>query len=418
LPDKAIIGLDYSHNNILKLESSSFTSFTQFLFTSGFKVGKIQNGFESVKDLKKYCVTILSSPKNSKLTPIEIDVLEKYVKTGGSLLMASSSGGDITNDTNLNELARKFGFEFVSDEINDSVNYVSIQKRPIISKLIPHGITEQIKKIVFSSSCSTHILDFVEFNKDIKIEGLLISGLNAWHKLYDGENWIEEDCPKIPLLVAVEYYEGKVVAFGNGSIFSSLAKEYGFTALDNNILISNIINWLSGAITSEGKPVSIDLNLELFYWAEYIIKKDKWDKFSDLINVSLKYFKDNYSNIIEGIRKERKEKLKKSKAYKKKIEEKLKEDTVLDKIPIIERKKEDLEEIMNALGEITGEKYEISIDIGETDKEDLTIDSEISKGYQREELEEFEKFYSKKAIWRGKPTKAFKEWLGKKQEDS
>ena len=412
MPDKAIIGLDYSHNNILILEASSFTDFTQFLFTSGLKVGKIQNGFESVKDLKKYSVTVLSSPKNAKLTPNEIEVLETYVKTGGSLLITSSSGGDSTNDTNLNELTRKFGFEFVSDEINDSVNYVFIQKRPIISKIIHHGITEQIKKIVFSSSCSIHILDFIESNKDIKVDGLLMSGLNAWHRLYDGENWIEEDCPKIPLLVAVEYYKGKVVAFGNGSIFSSLAKEYGFTALDNDILISNIFNWLSGGIGSEGKLVSIDLNLELFYWAENIIKKDKWDKFSDLINVSLKYFKDNYIRIIEGIRKEKKEKLKRSKAYKKKIDEKPKEKTILDKIPIPERKKEDLEDIMSALGEITGEKYEISIDIEEEDEETDIATSAFN--FKMEEIEEFEKGYPKKAIWHGKPTKAFKEWLNKK----
>ena len=416
MPDKAIIGLDYSHNNILILEASSFTDFTQFLFTSGLKIGKIQNGFESVKDLKKYSVTVLSSPKNAKLTPNEIEVLEMYVKTGGNLLMTSSSGGDITNDTNLNELARKFGFEFVSDEINDSVNYVLIQKRPVISKFIHHGITEQINKIVFSSSCSTQILDFIDSNKDIKVEGLLMSGLNAWHRIYDGEDWIEEDCPRIPLLVAVEYYKGKVVAFGNGSIFSSLGKEYGFSALDNNILISNIFNWLSGGIKSEGKAVSIDLNLDLFYWAGNIIKKDKWDKFSDLINVSLKYFKDNYNEIIEGIRKEKKEKLKRSKAYKKKIEEKPKEETILDKIPIPERKKEDLEEIMSALGEITGEKYEISIDIEEEEeKEEIDILTS-SLNFKMEEIEEFERGYPKKAIWHGKPTKAFKDWLTKKSQ--
>ena len=165
--DEVIIGLDYSHNNILKLESSSFGEFVQFLFTSGYKIGKIQAGFNSLEELKKYKAIILSTPKNINLKQGEIEVIEKYVTNGGSLLLVSSTGGDFTNKTNLNELTQKFGFEFVSDEIYDSVNYVNLQKRPIITRFKPHIITEQIKKIVFSSSCSTQILDFVEDENNI-----------------------------------------------------------------------------------------------------------------------------------------------------------------------------------------------------------------------------------------------------------
>ena len=191
-----IIGLDYSHNNILTIESSSFGEFTQFLFTSGYKLGKIESGFNSLNELKKFNTIILSTPKNTNLTSKEIKILENYVKNGGSLLIISSTGGDHTNNTNLNELMRKFGFEFVSDEINDSVNFVNLQKRPIITRFKPHVITEQIKKIVFSSSCSTQILDFIEDEKKVKIDWILQSGLNCWRKRYDGENWIEEDITK------------------------------------------------------------------------------------------------------------------------------------------------------------------------------------------------------------------------------
>ncbi|MFX1600367.1 MAG: hypothetical protein ACFFB6_07205, partial [Promethearchaeota archaeon] len=291
---KATIGFDYSHNNILTIESSSFGEFTQFLFTSGYKLGKIESGFNSLNELKKYNTIILSTPKNTNLSSNEIKILEDYVKNGGSLLIISSTGGDHTNNTNLNELTRNFGFEFVPDEINDSVNFVNLQKRPIITRFKPHVITEQIKKIVFSSSCSTHILDFIEDEKNVKIDWILQSGLNCWRRRYDGENWIEEDSPKIPLMVVVEYYKGKVVGFGNFSIFSSLAREYGFTAFDNDILIANILSFLIGSLDSEGKPVTVGLSMDLYYWAEDIVKQDKWEKISDLINVSLKYFKDNY----------------------------------------------------------------------------------------------------------------------------
>jgi len=175
LPDKAIVGLDYSHSNLLNLETSSFSEFTQFLITSGYSIAKIESGFNSLKDLKRYQVIILSTPKNVSLKPNEIKTLVDYVKNGGNLLITSSSGGDHTNKTNLNDLTRNFGFEFVPDEINDSVNYINLQKRPLISNIKPHVITEQIKKIVFSSSCSTQILDFLDDDKHTKIFGLLFS---------------------------------------------------------------------------------------------------------------------------------------------------------------------------------------------------------------------------------------------------
>ena len=420
---KVTIGLDYSHNNILTLESSSFSEFTQFIFRSGYKIGKLEIGFDNIDNLKDYNAVIISTPKNVLLTPKEIESMETYVKMGGSLLVVSSSGGDYSNNTNLNELTRKFGFEFESDEINDSVNFVNMQKRPIITRFKPHLITEQLKKNVFSSSCSIKILDFVNEDKNVNVEGILKAGLNCWRKRFNGEDWIEEDSPKIPLLVVAEYYKGKVIGLGNISIFSSLAHEYGFSALDNDILIANILTWLIEDIESKGKVLSFELNLDLYYWLEKIIKKEKWEDVSDLINVSLKYFKDNYEEIIESIKKLRLERLEKKKIYeiaKKKAEET--EAEILEKVPVNERKKEDLVDIMSALEEITGEKYEYSIDFEEEesmDEEEDEDDSEeerLSLNYSDEDIEDFEKDNSKKAIWHGKPTKSFKEWLKKKSE--
>ncbi len=410
------LGLDYSHNNILTVESSSFGEFVQFLFNSGYKLGKIEAGFNSLANLEKYNVIILSTPRNINLNENEIEILDNYVKKGGSLLISSSSGGDYNNNTNLNELTRKFGFEFVSDEIYDSVNYVNLQKRPIITRFKPHIITNQVKKIVFSSSCSTEILDFIEDEENIKIDWVLQSGLNSWRKLYNGEYWIEEDSPKIPLMVISEYFKGKVVGLGNISIFSSLAHEYGFSALDNDILIANILNFLIGSLDSEGKAVTIELNLDLYYWVENIVKQEKWDNVSDLINVSLKHFKDNYGEIIKEIKNLRLERKKKKEAYVKASKEKEKkevtEEEVLEKVPVIERKKEDLEDIMSALEDITGEIYEISIDL---DEEELVgDDDEDIPNYTNDDIIEFEDGFPKKAIWRGKATIAFKEWLEKK----
>jgi len=413
-----IIGLDYSHNNFLTLESPSFNEFTQFLFTSGYKLGKIQAGFNSLEDLKKYRVIFVSTPKSVKLKQGEIEILKKFVRNGGSILCVSSTGGDKTNKTNLNELTRNFGFEFGSDEIYDSFNYINLQKRPIINRFKHHVLTEQIRKIVFSSACSIEILDLQEDDKNIKIDWLLESGLNGWRKRFDGENWIEEDCPKTPLLVVSEYYKGRVVGFGNLSIFSSLgAHDYGFSAFDNGILISNIFNFLIGDIDSQGKRINIDLNLDLYYWLENVLKQKHWESFSDLINVSLKYFKDNYNDIIGEIKEERLKRIEKRKANREakkdaKTEEEV-EENVLDKVPEMVRKKEDLEDIMSALGDLTGETYEISIDL---DTEEEITAKNIEFDYNEKDIKEFENNHPKKAIWHGKPTKLFKDWLIKKRE--
>jgi len=268
------VGLDYSHNNMLTLEASSYTDFTQFLFTSAYKLGKIEAGFHSIEKVKNYNAIVMSIPKNINLSPKEIEVLEEYVRTGGSLLIIGSQGGERSNRTNINELTRKFGFEFVTDEINDSVNYVNLQKRPLLANLNPHYITENVKKIVLSSACSLGTTKLTAKEaKNIKVEVLVRGGLNCWRRRFDGKDWIEEDCPKVPLLVTSEYYHGQVVSFGTLSIFSSLGREYGFSAFDNDIIIANILRWLTLDVTAEGKVITIEIQRDLFHWADSLLKR-------------------------------------------------------------------------------------------------------------------------------------------------
>jgi len=368
------IGLDYSHNNMLTLEASSYADFTQFLFASGYKLGKIEAGFASAVKLKDYSAIIISTPKNINLTPQEIENLEQYVKNGGNLLIISTRGGDYINRTNLNSLTRYFGFEFTIDDISDSVKFVNLQKRPILEDFKPHYITEQLKKLVLSSACSLKTIEFPDNDKEKNVEVLVRGGLNCWHKLFVDDKWIEEDSPKIPLVVSAEYYKGKVVAFGSLSIFSSLGREYGFSAFDNDIFIANILRWLTLDISSEGKVITIDLQRNLFHWASSIIKEDNWLNFSDIINVSMKYFKDNYKEIMKEFKEEQKKRIEMRKIEE--SEQKI-DDEVLELIP--KRKKEDLKDIIQAIEEVSGEKYEISIDLEEEEES-------LESGEIREEI--------------------------------
>ena len=355
------VGLDYSHNNMLTLEASSYADFTQFLFTSAYKLGKIEAGFYSLDKVKNYNAIIMSIPKNINLDPREIEVLEEYVRTGGSLLIVGSRGGEHTNRTNINELTRFFGFEFINDEINDSVNYVNMQKRPLISNsnISSHYISENVNRIVLSSACSLGTLKLSkEEEKNVKVEVIVRGGLNCWRNRFDGKQWVEEDCPKVPMVVTSEYHNGQVAAFGTLSIFSSLGREYGFSAFDNDIIIANILRWLTLDITNEGKVVTVDLQRDLFHWGQLIVKQKRWENLSDIINVSLKYFKDNYKTIMKELKTVQHDRYQRKQEKKTKVKEPEEED-IISLLP--KRKKEDLDSIISAIENISGEKYERTI---------------------------------------------------------
>jgi len=130
---------------IFKIEVHG-TMFLIFLMVRMGKLGKIEAGFYTLDKIRKYDAVIISIPKNVSLEPKEIEVLEEYVRTGGNLLIIGSRGGEYLNRTNINELTRKFGFEFATDEVNDSVNYVNLQKRQLLTNFKPHYITENIKR--------------------------------------------------------------------------------------------------------------------------------------------------------------------------------------------------------------------------------------------------------------------------------
>ncbi|MHA1240128.1 MAG: hypothetical protein ACTSQU_04975 [Promethearchaeota archaeon] len=377
------VGLDYSHNNMLTLEASSYADFTQFLFSSAYKLGKIEAGFYSLDKVKNYKAIIMSIPKNINLDPREIEVLEEYVREGGSLLIVGSRGGEHTNRTNINELTRLFGFEFINDEINDSVNYVNLQKRPLISNFQPHYITENLKKIVLSSACSLGTLKLSkQEEKNVKVEVIVRGGLNCWRNRFDGKQWVEEDCPKIPMVITSEYYHGQVAAFGTLSIFSSLGREYGFTAFDNDIIIANILRWLTLDITYEGKVITLNLQRDLFHWGQSIVKKKRWGNLSDVINVSLKYFKDNYKTIMKELETVQHDRYQRKQEKKTTIKEQ-EEEEIISLLP--KRKKEDLDSIISAIENISGEKYERTItgdskDFNEENEKNLQVKADLGDG--------------------------------------
>ncbi len=301
---KSIV-FDYSHNNTLTLESPSYSDFTEFLFGSSFSLGKIQAGFTSVDKLKKYKMCVIGGPRESIFQPNEIDVITNYVKNGGNLLVINDEGGDYGTNTNLNELTRNFGFEFNSDIMFDSMNFVSRQNRIVINEIEPHIITRNIDSIVQSSACSIKLLKYIEADENIKAIPICKSSLNSFHTIWNGEEWDEEeDAPRSIMSLALNYYEGRVIALTTVSMFSSLSSTYGFFALNNQDLIASIFMWLLDTTsTNDGtKLINISLDYNLFSWIEKLVNKErKWRNADDIINFALKYLKNNFEEVLEKI---------------------------------------------------------------------------------------------------------------------
>ena len=128
----------------------------------------------------------------------------------------------------------------------------------------------------------------------------------------------------------------------------------------------NILRWLTLDVSAEGIVITIEIQRDLFHWADSLLKKKKWENFSDVLNVGLKYLKDNYEAIMKELESKQVERYQ-IKPGAKKVETLKEEEKVIDLIP--KRKVEDLDDIISAIEDISGEKYERTLT--DDDEEDV-----------------------------------------------
>ncbi|WP_371803010.1 Gldg family protein [Candidatus Lokiarchaeum ossiferum] len=302
---KNTICFDYSHNNMLTIESPSYADFTQFLFGSSFSLGKIQAGFSGIDKLEKYRMVVIGGPRESQFSEMEIKVLVEFVKKGGSLLIVHDEGGDYGANTNLSALTHHFGFEFSNNIVFDSMNFQGKQTRVIVKDFEAHPTTRNLDGIVQSSACSIKINKIIEADENIHIFPLARSSINAFHTQWDGEEWVKEvDAPRSVLASCTHFYNGRVIALCTVSMFSSLSSAYGYFALSNQDFLTSIFTWLLEppesvkGLSRDEKLINIPLNYNLFVWLEKLVQEKAWDNIGDIVNFAVKFFKDDYVNIM------------------------------------------------------------------------------------------------------------------------
>ena len=291
------IGFDYSHQNKLNIEDPGFNDFIEYLFHSDLKLGKIEAGITYEK-LSDYNVFIIGVPiADSFLTSEEIEDLVRYVKDGGSLLVVNDKGGDIENKNNLNDLTNIFGIEFNPDQLFDNENYSKDIARPIIKDFKKHFITRDITQIIHSNGCTIEIDKSVE-TEDIDVNAIAFSSReSAWHKVFNGEEWVDEPVESAPIIATAHYGMGKLVAIGNLSLFSGFHALYGIHAADNFKMITNIISWLMNKAHSKeaqlSQPIymSVPIEQDLYYWMKEKLDEERWKTVEEIVNFALKVVK-------------------------------------------------------------------------------------------------------------------------------
>lgn len=309
------IMFDQSHNNSVSIETNAYNGFIQYLFQQGIRVGKItkQISYEKLMDIFEFKngekhfgnLLVIGNPTTAKYTMDEIYAILEFIKNGGSLLIFVDEGGDISSQTNLNELSTHFGFKILPNIIYDENSYVSKMVWPLIRSFARHPITSDVESIVYASGCSFQLLKRNEFDEflDVSLKPIATSEKTSKMKIYDQNqrHWCEMYANRAILALAGQFFDGRFFCLGTPSILSSLNNQYGFNAKDNLQFIENIILWLLGHHHAALKPsifrdkVQIELRLakDIFRWANDPSIVKEYGDFSALVTYALKELRKN-----------------------------------------------------------------------------------------------------------------------------
>ncbi|TFF83733.1 hypothetical protein EU524_01985 [Candidatus Thorarchaeota archaeon] len=176
------------------------------------------------KHLKDVDVIVFGCPNSSKVRSQEIDVLKKFVKGGGGLMLLSLSGGDRGLMNNMSKIGEEYGVTFDNTAVKDDRNNAGLPTMPLISDIQPHVVTEDVTDLLIPSACSLRIKD--------KAKPIAFTSEMA-------------EPPKSPVIAITEVGKGRVICIGSYEIFR---RGGGLKHKNNKNFAVNAFKWLSGEI--------------------------------------------------------------------------------------------------------------------------------------------------------------------------
>ena len=212
---------DQTQNERGRLEST-YSELGQMLRDNDFDVEPYTEFMILAKNLKDADVMIFGCPNSSKIRPAEIEVLQKFVKDGGGLMLLSLSGGDRGLMNNMSKISADFGITFENTAVKDERSNAGLPTMPIITDIVAHPSTEDVSDLLVPSACSLKITG--------KATPLAITSESA-------------EPGKAAVVAIAEVGKGRVMCIGSYEVFR---RGGGLKHKGNARFAVNAFKWLSG----------------------------------------------------------------------------------------------------------------------------------------------------------------------------
>jgi uncharacterized protein (DUF2249 family) len=263
-----IVFIDEGHHNF-HTKNGRYRAFAHLLERDGYKVKEYEGRFNENK-LSEGKILVISNalneinvdpddwilPNPSAFSKTEIEVVKKWVNTGGSLFLIADH---MPCAGAAKDLAAEFGFEFTNGFVFDTINrgpaYFNLKEKTLTESVITNGrvSSESVNQIATFTGQAFKIPDdatpILTFNENY----VNMLPDTAWvfdnkTTKFNVEGWSQGAFKK--------YGKGKIVVFGEAAMFSAqLAgtekRKMGMNnkvATQNYQLLLNIIHWLDGVI--------------------------------------------------------------------------------------------------------------------------------------------------------------------------
>ena len=174
------------------------------------------------KNLKDADVMVFGCPNSSKIRPAEIEVLQKYVKNGGGLLLLSLSGGDRGLMNNMSKVSGDFGVTFENTAVKDDRSNAGLPTMPIITDITAHPTTADVQDLLVPSACS------------LKVSGKASVLATTSDTAEPG---------KAAVIAVADVGKGRVMCIGSYEVFR---RGGGLKHRGNATFAVNAFRWLSG----------------------------------------------------------------------------------------------------------------------------------------------------------------------------
>jgi len=184
-----------------------------------YEMSRLNNPIDDVA--LRNCDVLMVKVPTSRYDPDEIAAIERFVESGGGLMLFGEHTNVFNTGVHINDIARIFGFSFRYDCLFD-IDTIFTQFYPL--PLVPHPIIQNMPALNFAVSCS------ISPGKSFGRAVIRSTGLKNLPVDYHASNFYPQVEDRAEMrygafvqLWTIRHGAGRVVAFTDSTIFSNFA---------------------------------------------------------------------------------------------------------------------------------------------------------------------------------------------------